>query len=89
MPTHAAEFNPYNTTAARKHMIGEIPRPKTVTVDLHNHMRIPEAAEIQILVLSFLATKPKRFTKNNLMLDLPVGVTQKLESRTWTKCTLM
>ncbi len=45
MPTHAAEFNPYNTTAARKHMIGEIPRPKTVTVDLHNHMRIPEAAE--------------------------------------------
>jgi aminocarboxymuconate-semialdehyde decarboxylase len=33
----------YGPTAGRTHMTGKPPRPKTVTVDLHNHMRIPAA----------------------------------------------
>jgi len=34
-------LNTYGPTAGRPHMTGKPPRPKTVTVDFHNHMRIP------------------------------------------------
>ena len=37
---------PYEPTAARAHLSGELPRPKTVTVDFHGHMRIPAADEL-------------------------------------------
>jgi aminocarboxymuconate-semialdehyde decarboxylase len=36
-------LNTFGPTAGRQHMTGKPPRPKTVTVDLHNHMRITEA----------------------------------------------
>ena len=39
-------LRPYGSTYGREHMKGKPPRPKTVTVDLHNHMLIPEAAEL-------------------------------------------
>jgi len=38
-------LRPYGSTAARRHLEGETPRPKTLTIDLHNHMRVPAAAE--------------------------------------------
>ncbi|NND49530.1 MAG: amidohydrolase family protein [Rhizobiales bacterium] len=37
---------PYEQTAARAHLTGQTPRPKTVTVDFHGHMRIPAADEL-------------------------------------------
>jgi aminocarboxymuconate-semialdehyde decarboxylase len=39
-------LNTYGATAGRTHMKGKPPRPKTLTVDLHNHMRIRAADEI-------------------------------------------
>jgi aminocarboxymuconate-semialdehyde decarboxylase len=39
-------LRPYGSTYGREHMKGKPPRPKTVTVDLHNHMLIPEAADL-------------------------------------------
>ena len=41
--TPSLPLDPYGATAGRKHMDGKPPRPKTVTVDLHNHMEIPAA----------------------------------------------
>ena len=43
MPAPVVPLDPYGPSAGRKHMTGKTPRPKTVTVDLHNHMRIEEA----------------------------------------------
>jgi aminocarboxymuconate-semialdehyde decarboxylase len=39
-------LNTYGPTAGRAHMKGKPPRPKALTVDLHNHMRIRAADEI-------------------------------------------
>jgi aminocarboxymuconate-semialdehyde decarboxylase len=36
-------LNTYGPTAGREHLKGRTPRPKTLTVDLHNHMRIRAA----------------------------------------------
>jgi aminocarboxymuconate-semialdehyde decarboxylase len=46
MSTSKYPLRPYGSTAGRKHMTGKPPRPKTVTVDLHAHMLIPEAADL-------------------------------------------
>ena len=46
MPTHDIPLNPYGSTAGREHMSGDIPRPKTLTVDLHNHYRVDAAADL-------------------------------------------
>jgi aminocarboxymuconate-semialdehyde decarboxylase len=46
MPTHDIPLNPYGSTAGREHMSGEVPRPKTLTVDLHNHYRVDAAANL-------------------------------------------
>lgn len=39
-------MRPYGSTAGRQHMDGKPPRPKTLTVDLHNHFQTPAAAEL-------------------------------------------
>jgi aminocarboxymuconate-semialdehyde decarboxylase len=39
-------LKPYGPTAGREHMTGKPPRPKTVTVDFHNHMLVPAAADL-------------------------------------------
>ena len=39
-------LRPYGATAGREHIVGKPPRPKTLTVDLHNHMQTPAAAEL-------------------------------------------
>jgi aminocarboxymuconate-semialdehyde decarboxylase len=36
----------YGSTAARNHSEGRALKPKTVTVDLHNHLRVPAAADL-------------------------------------------
>ena len=38
-------LDPDGSTAGRKHLDGKKPRPKTVTVDFHNHMEIPAASD--------------------------------------------
>jgi aminocarboxymuconate-semialdehyde decarboxylase len=43
MPEPVIPLAPYGPTSGRKHMTGKSPRPKTVTVDLHNHLRVVEA----------------------------------------------
>jgi aminocarboxymuconate-semialdehyde decarboxylase len=43
MTTQKASLGPYGPTAGREHMTGKRPRPRTVTVDLHNHLRIVAA----------------------------------------------
>ena len=45
MPSPKVPLDPYGKTAGRKHIDGKPPRPRTTTVDFHNHMEIPEAAE--------------------------------------------
>jgi len=40
----APALDTYGPTAGRKHLPGKSPRPKTLTVDLHNHFRV-DAAE--------------------------------------------
>jgi len=45
MPTHDIPLRPYTSTAGREHLASK-PRPKTLTVDLHNHLRIPAAHEL-------------------------------------------
>ena len=44
MPSPRVPLDPYGKTAGRKHLDGKPPRPKTVTVDFHNHMEIPAAS---------------------------------------------
>jgi aminocarboxymuconate-semialdehyde decarboxylase len=39
-------LRPYGSSAGREHMAGKPPRPKTLTVDLHNHMHTPAAAKL-------------------------------------------
>jgi len=39
-------LSPYGSTAGRAHLAGKKPRPKTLTVDLHNHLLTPAAAEL-------------------------------------------
>jgi len=39
-------LRPYGATAGRQHLTGKPPRPKTLTVDLHNHFQTPAAAEL-------------------------------------------
>jgi aminocarboxymuconate-semialdehyde decarboxylase len=46
MPSDRLTLKPYGPTAGRDHMTGKPPRPKTVTVDLHNHMLVPAAADL-------------------------------------------
>ncbi len=36
-------IDPYGPTAARPHLQGPVPRPKSITVDFHAHMTIPAA----------------------------------------------
>jgi len=43
MPPSKIPLDTFGPTAARQHLSGKPPRPKTLTVDLHNHMRIVEA----------------------------------------------
>jgi aminocarboxymuconate-semialdehyde decarboxylase len=43
MATHDVEMRPYGPTAGRKHLPNGTKRPKTLTLDLHNHIRTPEA----------------------------------------------
>jgi aminocarboxymuconate-semialdehyde decarboxylase len=43
MPEPIVPLDPYGPSAGRKHMTGKPPRPKTVTVDLHSHLRVVEA----------------------------------------------
>ena len=43
MTQHDIELRPYGPTAGREHPKGPAKRPKTLTVDLHNHMRTPES----------------------------------------------
>jgi len=45
MPTHDIPMRPYDSTAGREHL-KEKKRPKTPTVDIHIHLRVPEADEI-------------------------------------------
>jgi aminocarboxymuconate-semialdehyde decarboxylase len=45
MPTHDIPMRPYDSTAGREHL-KERKRPKTPTVDIHIHLRVPEADEI-------------------------------------------
>ena len=62
MPTPVVPLDPYGPSAGRKHMTGKTPRPKTVTVDLHNHMRIEEAEVERIAraVLRHLEAAPQQ-----------------------------
>ena len=46
MAVQDVPVRPYEPTAARVHLSGKLPRPKTVTVDFHGHMRIPAADEL-------------------------------------------
>ena len=46
MPTHDMPLNPYGSTAGREHISGVVPRPKTLTVDLHNHFQVDAAAKL-------------------------------------------
>jgi aminocarboxymuconate-semialdehyde decarboxylase len=39
-------LTPYGPTAGRSHLEGESPRPGTVTVDFHGHMRVPAADDL-------------------------------------------
>ncbi len=39
-------LRPYGSTYGREHLAGKKPRPKTLTVDLHNHMLVPAAADL-------------------------------------------
>jgi aminocarboxymuconate-semialdehyde decarboxylase len=43
MKQHDIEMRPYGPTAGREHINGVSNRPKTLTVDLHNHVRTPDA----------------------------------------------
>ena len=43
MTKHDIELRPYGPTAGREHPLNGTLRPKTLTLDLHNHMRTPEA----------------------------------------------
>jgi aminocarboxymuconate-semialdehyde decarboxylase len=43
MSSQKIPLDAFGPTAARQHIAGKPPRPKTVTVDLHNHMRITAA----------------------------------------------
>ena len=43
MKQHDIEMRPYGPTAGREHIEGVSNRPKTLTVDLHNHVRTPDA----------------------------------------------
>lgn len=43
MTKHDIELRPYGPTAGRDHPSGGTDRPKTLTVDLHNHVRTPES----------------------------------------------
>ena len=45
MPSPSIPIDPYGATAGRAHLDGKPPRPATVTVDFHNHMEIPAAAD--------------------------------------------
>src|SRR3990167_10579595 len=46
MPSDRLTLNPEGRPAGREQMPGKPPRPKTVTVDLHNHMLVPAAADL-------------------------------------------
>ena len=46
MADYDIPLRPYGSSAGRDHLAGVKPRPKTVTVDLHGHMRIPAADEL-------------------------------------------
>ncbi len=48
MPSHDIPLKPYGPTAGRDHLTGERPRPKTLTVDLHNHYRVPKSEELVV-----------------------------------------
>lgn len=43
MSSPSIPLDPFGPTAARRHLDGEVSRPTTVTVDMHNHLRITEA----------------------------------------------
>ena len=45
MPTHDIPLNTYGSTAGREHL-SEKPRPKSLTVDLHNHLLIKAGMEL-------------------------------------------
>jgi aminocarboxymuconate-semialdehyde decarboxylase len=53
MPSHDIPLSPYGPTAGRDHM-DQRPRPKTLTIDLHNHFRVPAA---EALVKPYLPEK--------------------------------
>lgn len=46
MPSSDNEFITFGPTAGRQHLEGKPPRPKTLTLDFHNHMRIAAADEL-------------------------------------------
>jgi aminocarboxymuconate-semialdehyde decarboxylase len=46
MPAEKYPMRPYGSTAGRAHLAGNKPRPKTLTVDLHNHVLTPAAADL-------------------------------------------
>jgi len=46
MSSEKFPLRPYGSTAGREHIAGKPPRPKTLTVDFHNHMSVPAAAEL-------------------------------------------
>lgn len=46
MTTHDVPLRPFSSTAGRRHLDGAAPRPKTITVDLHNHTRIQAAVDL-------------------------------------------
>jgi aminocarboxymuconate-semialdehyde decarboxylase len=45
MPSHDIPMRPYDSTAGREHL-KEKKRPKTPTVDIHIHLRVPEADDL-------------------------------------------
>lgn len=46
MASEKYPMRPYGSTAGREHLTGKKPRPKTLTVDLHNHLQTPAAADL-------------------------------------------
>jgi aminocarboxymuconate-semialdehyde decarboxylase len=72
-------LRPYGSTYGREHLAGEPPRPKTVTVDLHNHMLVPEAAE---LVKPHLAADHHPSSRNTNPLTKKVSEAQSRDRRT-------
>ena len=59
MPSHDIPMRPYGPTAGREHLAKQV-RPKTPTVDIHIHQRVPEADDIVAPYLD-KSKSPNRF----------------------------